>query len=85
MALEVEEIDITPYHPSPGYVELAFSPVNANMVAVDPVGGPAQLVDRDFKVIGNQLIWNHGTLPLSDIKGVLDDGHNVVVRVVYER
>jgi len=84
MALEVEEIDLTPYRVA-GKVALSFTPLNPSEVAVDPLGGPAQVYGVDFLVVGNELVWTDGAIPSSDINEVLNAPHDVTVRVLYER
>ncbi len=80
MVMEVEELNITGI--TAGRVNLTYTPVNPNEVAVDPIGGPAQVMGTDFVVEGKALVWD---LPNSDIKQVLGGGYNVVLRVIYER
>lgn len=84
MALVVEEIDITSFI-GDGRVTLEYTPSDPAEVAVDPVGGPAQVLGEDFIVVGNELIWDDPSIADSDIKGVLNDGYDVVLRVQYDR
>ena len=79
MKMEVEEYDVTGYINN--QVTLNFTPSSAADVAVDPIGGPAQVLGIDFVVEGKILKWD---LPNSDIKQVVDDGYPVVLRVIYE-
>jgi hypothetical protein len=87
MAIEVEEIDVT--GSSTHNVTLTYTPLSPTEVAVDPVGGPAQVYGVDFEVTGQVLNWD---LPSSDIKQVVADnptgypnGDPIVLRVLYER
>lgn len=83
MAIEVEEIDITPYKVA-GKVALQYDPIPGTSVAVDPIGGPAQVEGEDFNLIleTREITWD---LVDSDIKAVLDEDIDVILRVVYER
>lgn len=83
MALEVQYVNNI--NVTPGYVTLAYTPVSSSDVAVDPDGGPAQVLGVDYVVIGNRLYWDHATIPSSDIKGVVGQGKQVDLRIVYER
>ena len=80
MKMEVEEHDVTGI--TANRINLVYTPVNPNDVAVDPIGGPAQVMGIDFVVEGKVLNWD---LPNSDIKQVVAGGYNVVLRVIYER
>lgn len=85
MSLEVEEIYLNPFHPSPGRIALSHAPTNPLEIAVDPIGGPAQVYGVDFLMSGQEIVWVDASIPNSDIKEVLDGGVGVTLRVVYER
>lgn len=80
MALEVEEFTVT--GSVTHQVTLSYTPVNPVDVAVDPIGGPAQVYGTDFLVTGDVLTWN---LVGSDILQVVTDGYPTKLRVLYER
>lgn len=80
MKMEVEEINVT--GSTTHRVNLQYTPVNPTEVAVDPIGGPAQVLGSDFIVEGKTLNWD---LPSSDIKQVVNAGYDVILRVIYER
>ena len=81
MKMEVEEHDVTG-NITTLRVALNYTPVYSTEVAVDPIGGPAQVYGTDFFVDGKYLSWD---LPTSTIKEVIAGGYNVVLRVIYER
>jgi hypothetical protein len=87
MALEVEKITLDATDISNGYISLTYTPVDVGEVAVDPTGGPAQILSYDFIVVGNQVIWDHVTIPNSDMKQVIDGGTwtPMEFRIIYER
>jgi hypothetical protein len=78
--MEVEEKDVT--GSTTHRVSLSHVPTNPTEVAVDPIGGPAQVLGVDFVVEGRDLIWD---LPTSDIKRIVSQGYRVILRVIYER
>lgn len=88
MAFEVEEIDLTE-HRAAGKIALKYTPLLVEEVAVDPIGGPAQVYQEDFIIVESDLVWDHPDIPDSDIKSVLGSettpGVDVTVRVMYER
>ena len=81
MAQVVEQIDVTGNLTR--QVALAQVPLSPTEVAVDPVGGPAQVYGMDFTVAGNLLMWS---IAGSDIMRVVEDPRNftVILRVIYE-
>ena len=85
MAFEVETRTITAQEKTNGYLNLAYTPLVPDVVSVDPEGGPAQEYGRDYFVTGTTLYWSHTSIPDSDIKGVLDGGYPVTLRIMYER
>lgn len=84
MAFQVETHDITGN--LTGEITLAYAPVSPTEVAVDPIGGPAQVYGEDFTVSGETLTWN---IVGSDILQVVTEGvsigYNTTVRIMYER
>lgn len=81
MALEVEYFEDIGSLPGSS-LSLNYVPILPDEVSVDPIGGPAQVYGVDFTVTGSTLSWD---LPGSDIKGVIDEGFVVNIRVMYER
>ena len=79
MAQVIEQIDVTGI--ATYEVALSNTPLLPSEVAVDPVGGPAQIYGADFIVTGNMLQWN---IVGSDIKRVVDGGYNTILRIIYE-
>ena len=79
MAQVVEQLDITGILTR--QITLSSTPLIPSEVAVDPVGGPAQIYGQDFSVAGNILSWN---IVGSDIQRVVEDGYTTVIRVIYE-
>lgn len=79
MALQVEEHVVT--GSTTHTLTLNKTPTNPSEVAVDPIGGPAQVYGSDFTVEGRTLSWN---LPNSDIKSVVLLGVPTVLRVIYD-
>jgi len=80
MAMQVEEHDVT--GSTTHRVLLNYIPTNPSEVAVDPIGGPAQVYGTDFSVDGQTLSWD---LTNSDIKAVVLLGIPVVLRVIYDK
>jgi hypothetical protein len=83
MALQTEYVENV--QSTPGYVTLQYTPLNANEVSFDPIGGPAQVLGQDYLVIGNRLYWDHASIPSSDIKEVVLGGFVIDARIMYER
>jgi hypothetical protein len=79
MAQVVEQIDVTGNVTRE--VTLASTPLLPSEVAVDPVGGPAQVYGADFEVVGDKLRWD---IPGSDILRVVEGGFDTTLRVIYE-
>ena len=84
MSFETEFFGITGIIKTNMYVELSGDPVDPREVSVDPITGPAQIIDRDFGVTGTSPTLITWDLPSSDIKDVAVD-HEVKLRIMYEK
>jgi len=84
MALEVEYFGITGTIKTDKALTLSFTPVDPNEVSVDPITGPAQIINQDFGVTGAIVSWD---ITGSDIKSVSEDpaDHTLKLRIIYER
>jgi hypothetical protein len=89
MSLEVDEIEIDAPAKAAGYVTLAYDPINPLSVAVDPLGGPAQVYGVDFEVLNvKEVHWGSAAVSAtSSIKSVVDAAaaDSQVLRIIYER
>jgi hypothetical protein len=82
MAIEVEQITLTPGIISARKLTLTHTPVSSTEVAVDPIGGPAQEYGVDYSVSLNEVSWGIG----SDIDSIANTpGSTVILRIIYER
>jgi hypothetical protein len=80
MAFQVEEFTLT--GSTSHTVALSAVPLNPSEVAVDPFGGPAQVYGSDYVISGQTLDFSS---PTSDIRLLVDQGYDVVIRVFYEK
>ena len=84
MSFETEYFGITGVIRTNMYVELNGNPSDPREVSVDPMSGPAQIIDVDFGVTGSSPTLVTWDLPSSDIKVVAVD-HDVRLRIMYEK
>ncbi len=80
MSFEVEYFTLEDTDATNEYVLLGGTPVVADNVALDLIGGTAQALSGDFGVDGTSVKWNDATYNLN---GVLTTGDKL--RVIYDK
>lgn len=80
MAFETEYFELTPTDATNEYIPLGGTPVVADNVAVDLVGGTAQALSGDFGLDGTRIVWDNTSYNLN---GLLASGDKM--RAIYDR
>lgn len=80
MAFEVEYFTLTGTDATNEYLSLSGTPIVADHVAVDLVGGTAQALTGDFGVDGTKILWDSTSYNLN---GLLAE--NDKMRAIYDR
>lgn len=80
MAFEVEYFDLTATDATNEFIPLGGTPVVADNVAVDLVGGTAQALTGDFGLDGTRIVWDSTSYNLN---GLLATGDKM--RAIYDR
>lgn len=81
MSFEVEYFTLSPTDATNGYLSLADgTPASATNVAMDLIGGTAQMLDGDFAVDGTVIRWDSTSY---NLYGLMATGDKV--RVIYDK
>ena len=80
MTVDVEYFELTGADATNEYIELSGTPIIADNVAVDLVGGTAQALTSDFGVDGTKILWDSTSYNLNGLMATGDK-----VRAIYDR
>jgi len=75
---EVEYLTVAGGDITNKYIALANTPYSASEVAMDIIGGTAQIYDTDYTVSGTNLVWDG-----LDLDGVIEAGDKMRVFYTY--
>jgi hypothetical protein len=80
MAFDVEYFELTGTDATNEYISLSGTPVVADNVAIDLVGGTAQALSGDFGIDGTRIVWDSTSYNLNGLMATGDK-----VRAIYDR
>lgn len=80
MSFEVEYFTLSPQDATNEYLGLDGTPASATNVAMDLIGGTAQMLNGDFAVDGTTVRWDSTSYNLNGIMATGDK-----VRVIYDK
>jgi len=77
---EVEYFTLAPTDATNEYISLSGTPVVADNIAIDLVGGTAQALSGDFGIDGTKILWDSTSYNLNGLMATGDK-----LRAIYDR